>query len=255
MGYQTFIPLANNYTPQNAVGTAFMAAQPAMHHGLANVSALGQAHYFGLPMPSHPLDDGFLRYGHNQMAHLGAHAGRNSLPTTPGAEYAAKSVAVGEAASPTRFRERVLQGAHKSYNDLLLHLTSAKKAFHERSGSRSSTRMMVYPKPSTTATGSGGRPRPISAYSDSITTYSQHTAQKEAVARAYSTIHHSGSCQDMGSPVIRARASLEMLTTLCEQSGWRWAEGILLGGCLHYGLERYEEALEWFKRIVSLDPK
>jgi len=29
---------------------------------------------------------------------------------------------------------------------------------------------------------------------------------------------------------------------------------MLLGGCLHYGLERYEEALEWFKRIVNLDP-
>ncbi len=59
----------------------------------------------------------------------------------------------------------------------------------------------------------------------------------------------------MGSPVLTARSSLEMLSTLCEQSGWKWVEGILLGGCLYYGLERYEEALEWFKRIVSLDPR
>ncbi len=26
-------------------------------------------------------------------------------------------------------------------------------------------------------------------------------------------------------------------------------------GCLHYGLERYEEALEWFKRIIDLDAR
>ncbi|KAG7288784.1 hypothetical protein NEMBOFW57_005142 [Staphylotrichum longicolle] len=58
----------------------------------------------------------------------------------------------------------------------------------------------------------------------------------------------------MGSPVLSAKASLEMLANLCEQSGWKWVEGMLLGGCLYYGLERYEEALEWFKRIVSLDP-
>ncbi|KAM0438895.1 hypothetical protein ACHAPT_001656 [Fusarium lateritium] len=27
----------------------------------------------------------------------------------------------------------------------------------------------------------------------------------------------------------------------------------MLGGCLHYGLEQYEEALEWFSRITTLD--
>ncbi|RYO93605.1 hypothetical protein DL762_001043 [Monosporascus cannonballus] len=37
------------------------------------------------------------------------------------------------------------------------------------------------------------------------------------------------------------------------QSGWRWVDGMLLGGCLHYGLEHYEQAHDWFSRIVSLD--
>jgi hypothetical protein len=55
------------------------------------------------------------------------------------------------------------------------------------------------------------------------------------------------------SPLQRVRTSLEMLSHLCEQSGWKWVDGLLLGGCLHYGLERYDEALDWFSRIVSLD--
>jgi hypothetical protein len=59
----------------------------------------------------------------------------------------------------------------------------------------------------------------------------------------------------MSSPSLIAKSSLEMLTNLCEQSGWKWVDGILLGGCLHYGLEHYEDALEWFKRIISLDER
>ncbi len=63
------------------------------------------------------------------------------------------------------------------------------------------------------------------------------------------------SLHDANSPVLNARASLELLTSLCEQSGWKWIDGILLGGCLQYGLEHYGDALEWFKRIVTLDDR
>ncbi|RDA90081.1 hypothetical protein CP533_5558 [Ophiocordyceps camponoti-saundersi (nom. inval.)] len=55
------------------------------------------------------------------------------------------------------------------------------------------------------------------------------------------------------SPLSAARSSLQMLQLLCEQSDWRWIDGMLLGGCLQYGLECYEGALRWFSRIVELD--
>jgi hypothetical protein len=32
-------------------------------------------------------------------------------------------------------------------------------------------------------------------------------------------------------------------------------DGMLMGGCLCYSLERYEDALDWFKRIVVLDKR
>jgi hypothetical protein len=255
LGYQTFIPLANNFTPQNSVDSAFMGPQATIHPGLVNAPGLGQTHHFGLSLPGHPLDDGFARYGQNHMVHHAAHPVRNSMPTTPGG-YMTKAAPANEAGSPTRFRERALQNAHKAYNDLLLHLTSSKKAYHGRSGSgsRPSSKIMVYPKPSTTASSSGNKPRPLSAF-DSTASYAQQMAQKEAVARAFGSGHHQRPYHEVGSPFLNARASLEMLSTLCEQSGWKWVEGMLLGGCLYYGLDRYEEALEWFKRIVSLDPR
>jgi len=66
---------------------------------------------------------------------------------------------------------------------------------------------------------------------------------------------HRAHARDMSSPLLNAKASLDVLSNLCEHSGWKWADGMLLGGCLHYGLEHYEEALDWFKRIISLDER
>jgi hypothetical protein len=60
---------------------------------------------------------------------------------------------------------------------------------------------------------------------------------------------------DKPQPILSARSSLEVLTSLCEQSGWKWINGMLLGGCLHYGLENYDEALQWFYRITALETR
>ncbi|GAB1314100.1 protein O-GlcNAc transferase [Madurella fahalii] len=274
-GYRTSIPLANGYTPQNSVDGAFMPSQSTIHPGLANTPGLGQAHHFGLPLPSHPLDDDFARYGQSHSAHQAAYLG----PTDPTAGYLRKVAASGEVDSPARFRERALQSAHKSYNDLLLYLTSTKKTNHGRSGSisRPLSKMVVYPKPSTTQAGSGSKTRSFSSAADPPGSYSQQIAQKEVVVRALvngqvmgenpmvagdifngqSQLRNPYSSprlyHDLGSPVSNAKASLDILSHLCEQSGWKWVEGMLLGGCLHYGLEHYEKALEWFKRIVNLD--
>lgn len=57
------------------------------------------------------------------------------------------------------------------------------------------------------------------------------------------------------APVENAKAAVEMLNHLCELSGWKWIDGMLLGGCLYYGLERYEDALDWFTRVVALDDR
>ncbi|QUC22195.1 uncharacterized protein UV8b_06436 [Ustilaginoidea virens] len=54
-------------------------------------------------------------------------------------------------------------------------------------------------------------------------------------------------------PISNAFASLDVLSSVCEQYQWKWVEGMLIGGCLQYGLERYAEALEWFSRIVKVD--
>ena len=56
-------------------------------------------------------------------------------------------------------------------------------------------------------------------------------------------------------PSADARAAIDVITTICQESGWQWIDGLLLGGCLAYGLTEYEKALEWFSRVLICDSK
>ena len=53
--------------------------------------------------------------------------------------------------------------------------------------------------------------------------------------------------------VVDARAALEMLARLSRESGWKWTDGLLLGGCLAYGLGDYEKALQWYVKVLAID--
>lgn len=57
------------------------------------------------------------------------------------------------------------------------------------------------------------------------------------------------------SPSNAATSALEMLERLCEESGWQWIDGMLLGGCLAYGLGNYSKAMDWYRKVLSCDPK
>lgn len=52
-----------------------------------------------------------------------------------------------------------------------------------------------------------------------------------------------------------AQAAVEMLSRLCQESDWEWIDGMLLGGCLAYGLEDYGQAMKWYSRVLSFDPR
>lgn len=56
------------------------------------------------------------------------------------------------------------------------------------------------------------------------------------------------------SPATAAVTAIEMLSRLCRESGWRWTDGMLLGGCLAYGLCDYSKALKWYSKVLSCDP-
>ena len=52
-----------------------------------------------------------------------------------------------------------------------------------------------------------------------------------------------------------AQAALDMLSRLCQESGWEWIDGMLLGGCLAYGLEDFGQAMKWYSHVLNSDPR
>ena len=55
--------------------------------------------------------------------------------------------------------------------------------------------------------------------------------------------------------IIEAQRALEILDSLCQESNWQWVDGVLLGGCLAYGLEQFQSALQWYERVLACDFK
>ncbi|KAI0450191.1 glycosyltransferase family 41 protein [Xylaria acuta] len=190
--------------------------------------------------------------------------------------------------SPGGFREKVLVHAHRSYLELLAHLHQSKKSPYRSTGPRSASKMIIFPKlpkssayagsvfasqhsqinldyPSIRGAGlSATTPSELHVTSQVQSLNSHHVRGVTAQTPASYPIFGANGLRAPDSsrlareripvtPLTSAKAAIEMLTNLCEQSDWKWIDGMLLGGCLHYGLERYEEALEWFRRIISLN--
>ncbi|KAI1172286.1 glycosyltransferase family 41 protein [Nemania sp. FL0916] len=189
---------------------------------------------------------------------------------------------------PAGFREKVLTHAHRSYLELLSYLHQInKKPQHRPVGPRIASKMTIFPK----LPKSSSYPASVFALPHNrgeleypnIRNASLHTGDVVEVDTALNgqyvhsshvrgtKAHGSASYHVVGAnatrsldfkqpardqapvtPLTSAKAAIEMLTNLCEQSDWKWIDGMLLGGCLHYGLEHYEQSLEWFQRIASL---
>ncbi|KAF4447694.1 hypothetical protein F53441_8805 [Fusarium austroafricanum] len=156
------------------------------------------------------------------------------------------------------FREKVLLQAHKVYVDLLAYAQTIRKpqATKGAIGHNTSPRLLVYPKP----------PKPSLRVSEASLGHEgaafkvsfEHDSYQDYHSRRHIPPHfqgHFNNYSTTGNSTLfaAAKSTLDMLSSLCEQSSWNWVDGIMLGGCLHYGLDQYQEALEWFSRITALD--
>ncbi|KAK0125188.1 hypothetical protein ONS96_009047 [Cadophora gregata f. sp. sojae] len=190
--------------------------------------------------------------------------------------------------SISRFREKTLGWAHSIYVDLLayLHQTrkEAKKSRHNH-GSETYSKNSIYPKPPRQpashlasthwsqpdrngsamkapqhAAAAPGHCQP--SFSASFMGWqgmSNMDAPRPARSFNQDVPHYMSPFQTSPqlpiSPLSKAKEALEMLNTLCNESGWCWIDGMLLGGCLAYGLEEYHKALDWYSKIIALDPR
>jgi hypothetical protein len=188
------------------------------------------------------------------------------------------------------FKEKTLSWAHSIYVDLLAFLHQSRKdAKQSRSSQGFRPKATIYPKPPRQPASSFGTSEWSASYvhtSGNDTNGARQRAgtmfvasRRSSSTNSFGAWHGSAdfgegrytrfSNQDMphyvshfhsspratDPPLSKAKEALEVLTTLCEQSGWLWIDGMLLGGCLAYGLEEYHKALDWYSKILALDTK
>lgn len=271
--------MSAGYPPHNIpYESGFNSVQAPLPQGPLSGHVFGHNSPFQMPVPSYMLDDGFPRHNGHPPMNLFSQGVQN-MPLAP-------SPTGNGGAPPQNFKDTVLVNAHKAFCDLVGHVNRVKKAHHGKSSSRSA-RNIIFPKPPKHLVA-----RPTSHLHRTHQSYSgvtnNYMHRHESALHSNNMLTRTGAClsdlmpssrldgngrafcghptMPMTSavfgntmvqkhPVESAKASLEILSSLCEQTDWKWVDGMLMGGCLLYSLERYEEALEWFKRIVGLDAK
>lgn len=249
------------------------------------------ASFLSLDTGYHPGDPRHMlpnQHDHSQHAHEIAtpspmYMSSNDGSRTPTAQSRNKS-------NSNHFKEKTLSWAHSIYVDLLTFLHQLKKDDKQSRNSRGfRPKATIYPKPPRQPASSFGNANwsasstpssenstngarqhsdsvlPSSRRSNSTNTFGAWQMGSDFGEGRYSRF----SNQDMphyvspfhsarlatDPPLRKAKEALDVLTTLCEQSGWLWIDGMLLGGCLAYGLEEYHKALGWYSKILALDTK
>jgi hypothetical protein len=51
-----------------------------------------------------------------------------------------------------------------------------------------------------------------------------------------------------------AAAYLEKLEIHCQESNWKWIDGLLLGGSMAFAMADYNKAHDWYSKILKVDP-
>lgn len=178
-------------------------------------------------------------------------------------------------AGNAQFKEKTLSWAHAIYVDLLAYLHQSKKENRQNRQSHTTkpyAKNVIYPKPPRQPSSSFSSPgisqdgtlsrghRPSLSHRSSYGfTDSPDGRYSRSVNQVMGAPHYVPSFQspqhNKTSPPSNAQEALDLLTSLCEESNWTWIDGMLLGGCLAYGLEDYNGARDWYEKIVAIDPR
>jgi tetratricopeptide (TPR) repeat protein len=100
----------------------------------------------------------------------------------------------------------------------------------------------------------GCEPRPNSGR---LQSFSEHysdrynSLQRRLASAPYGT--SSRQHTDPSSEQLAAVAALDVLGNFCERSNGYWIDGMLLAGCLAYGLGDYGKAFEWYQGVLARD--
>ena len=91
---------------------------------------------------------------------------------------------------------------------------------------------------------------------DHVQSFSDRYTDKYRTVRRVSgpgPVQTCNTAMSQSSPQTNAAAALELVERLCEESHDDWVEGMLLAGCLAYGLGDFDKAMHWYQTILARD--
>ena len=65
--------------------------------------------------------------------------------------------------------------------------------------------------------------------------------------------HHGSRSAETTRSLVKAKVALDAMESLCDSSSDFFTDGMLLAGCLAYGIGSYEKALDWYQKILKKD--
>lgn len=245
------------------------------------------------PLP--PWPSATPSHGHSLPFSRGLDDGYRNLPAMPQPSQNLQNLSLGPGpfsagngmmqpfGQGRSFKEGVLLDAHKAYTDLVTQISRTKRASHGKISSRP-MKTLIFPKApnSIVSRPSSHLQRAYQSFPGATSPYPHQqlpptlnsanmvskmarnsgmlpSAQLDVTGRALGGYPILPGAV-YGNPVVQidhkenARKWLTMLDNSCKPA-WDWLDGMLMGGCLLHSLERYEDALVWFGRILTLDPK
>lgn len=290
-GHQLGYPLENQGFQQQVNPPADLLStfqQPHYNHN--STPHVRRPSFPVLESSFHPSETGFPLPSQN---HQSSHSHGTATPTTYSSLTDGSRTPTAQSTNRPnshQFKEKTLSWAHSIYVDLLAFLHQSKRdSRHSRHSQGIRTKATIYPKPPRQPASSFGNSDWSAPYASA--SGNGHSDVRGHWNPGFTNSHRSHSTSSLGGwqgsadftevrysrssnqdmphyvspfhppqrsaepPLRKAKEALEILTTLCEQSGWLWIDGILLGGCLAYGLEEYQKALNWYSKIIALDPK
>jgi len=92
------------------------------------------------------------------------------------------------------------------------------------------------------------------AHNDVRTLFEQQAGQARTTRRTSDFTGYQSIGYQQGMSVHQAAESaLNTMQLLCEEAQFPWVDGMLLAGCLAYGVANYDKALLWYQRILRQD--
>ncbi|RMZ87366.1 hypothetical protein DV736_g5401, partial [Chaetothyriales sp. CBS 134916] len=96
-------------------------------------------------------------------------------------------------------------------------------------------------------------PMMTSSSSPATMPMSQMKTKSDYVKTSNSIVGQPGLVHQTQNVKAAAENALSTMDLLCEQASAPWVDGMLLAGCLAYGLRLYDKALHWYQSILSQD--